>query len=588
MDFTYPSRRSVVYSAKGIVASTQPLANAAGIKVLEKGGNCVDASVAVSAVLGLIEPASTGIGGDCFGLFYSAADKKVHGINGTGRSASALSLEHIQQNAPQDITPQFRLKEDSIFQVNVPGLVAGWCDAVEKWGSGKVSMAEILAPAIDLAEEGAPVSSVSSYMWKKSESKLKSRNAGLTKEELLPILPDGGEHGPQPGTLYKNPKLARAFRLVAEHGKEGYYAGEIAEAIVHEISSRGGLVSLEDLSNHTSTFVDPIGIELLGKKLWEIPPSGSGIVALLSLGLIKELDRQGKTTLNGLKHNSVEYLHLVIETIKLAFKDSDEYVNDPAKFAAEPSFDSLLSAEYFQSRAEHYSSSSIIDNSVIRHGVPNPMFKSDTVYQTVTDKDGNAFSFINSVYRGFGSGYLVKDFGFCLQDRGGNFNCNPQSKNCIAGNKRSYHTIIPGMITSANEELYAAYGIMGGFNQPQAHVQVFLNMVLFGFDPQKALDAPRISLAAHPNHVHTDLGLGADGPASNAVTLINAEDGIDLEVVAGLEKLGHVVHVAKGNSRSLFGRGQIVKKESGFSKDEPLVWSGGSDMRGDGAAVALI
>ncbi|CCH46238.1 Gamma-glutamyltranspeptidase 1 [Wickerhamomyces ciferrii] len=592
----FNSRRSVVYSTKGIVSSSQPLANAAGLKILEKGGNAIDAAVAVAAALTVTETASTDLGGDAYAIFYNAKDQKAYGLNGTGRSASKLSVDYIKKNYPQDIVNNYRLSSESIFTANVPGGIAAWYDSVKKWGSGKVSFEEILQPAIELSENGYPISEISAHLVQNSESRLKKVNGDKSQDflqnELGAFLPNEGLTAPIEGQLVKNKYKAKTLKLIAQHGKDGFYKGEVAESIVKEVQSRGGLLSLEDLANHTSTFVDPISYEFLGKKLWEIPPNGSGIIALLSLGLIKNLDSKGVIELSKLKHNSVEYLHLIIEVLKLSFKDSEEYVSDSdhllSKFGIDQkeTIEQLLSDKYFDQRSKYFKADSVLDNKDLQVGeLPNRIFKSDTVYFTVTDSEGNAASFINSVFMNYGSGILVPDRGFFLQNRGANFSLNPNSKNYLEGNKRSYHTIIPGLITTpldqGKEDLYASYGIMGGYNQPQAHIQVYLNLLLFGLNPQEALDAPRITLQPHPKLGHTDEGHGSHGPVSRHVTEVNVEQGISEEVVEGLRKLGHHVVVVEGYDRKAFGRGQIIRKEPG----EGLIWSAGSDQRADGAAV---
>jgi gamma-glutamyltranspeptidase/glutathione hydrolase len=591
----FPSRRSTVYSTKGIVTSTQPLANAAGIKILEKGGNAIDAAVAVAAALGVTETASTDLGGDAFVLFYDNKEKKVHGLNGTGRSAKKLTLDFVLEHK-EDILHN-RLKANSIFSVNVPGAVAAWYDAIEKWGSGNVSFSEVLQPAISLAEDGYPISELSARLYHDSQEQLKKVNADKSDEfraeELSLFLPNENLTSPKTGQVLNNKYLADTLKTIANEGKDGFYKGEIAQSIVDEVQSRGGLLELSDLQNHSSLFVEPISLEFLGKKLWEIPPNGSGIIALLTLGLIKSLAKSKQINLDELKHNSTEYLHLIIETLKLSFKDSEEYVSDHDHLLAEYNIDAnesilkLLSSElYFEKRSESFKSDSVLNNEDLQVGsLPNESFQSDTVYFTVSDKDGNAASFINSVFHNFGSGILVPKRGFFLQNRGANFSLHPGSKNVLEGGKRSYHTIIPGLITSpltdGKEELYASYGIQGGFNQPQAHVQVYFNLLLFGLDPQEALDAPRISLTPHPDLGHTDEGHGSNGPVSRSVTVVNVEEGIGENVIEGLRNLGHDVKVVTGYSRSLFGRGQIIRKES----VNPLVYSAGSDPRGDGAAV---
>ncbi|QLQ82236.1 hypothetical protein HG537_0G04910 [Torulaspora globosa] len=589
------SRRSTVYSTKGIVSSTQPLANAAGIKILSLGGNCVDASVAVSACLCVLEPSSTGIGGDCFSLLYKNDEKKVLGLNGSGRSASALSLDWLKENYPDHILPTLRFSRDSVFKVQVPGAIAAWCDLIDTWGSGKVTLEDILAPAIELADNGFVVSEISASLWKDAEKKLKRLN---DRDQLGIFLPNG--KAPVKGQFMQNKALAETLRIIAKYGKKGFYEGEIAKSIVSELSKRGSLISENDLASHASTFVEPISYSFLGCKLWEIPPNGSGIVALMTLGLLNELIKAGVIDFETIKHNSAEYLHVLAECLKLSFKDSDAYVNDFEYFIKNHDLDqnatlkSLLDESYLSERIGLIKKDRIINNRHIKHGIPNSMFKSDTVYLTVSDEEGNASSFINSLYENFGSGIVVPDRGFVLQNRGGNFNLNPQSKNCLAGNKRSYHTIIPGMITIGDqhraglEDLYASFGVMGGFNQPQAHVQIYLNMLWFDMDPQEALDAPRICLFPHPDLETTDTGLGSDGPASRDVTCIGLEDGISEATAAELTRLGHDVRFFRNNGRQLFGRGQIICKESGWKTGGHLVYSGGSDLRGDGASVPLI
>lgn len=590
----FPSRRSTVYSTKGVVASTQPLANTAALKILEQGGNAIDAAVAMSAALCVTETGSTDIGGDAFILFYDNKTKKVKGLNGCGRSAKNVSVDLIKEKFANHIQNN-RLKETSVLTVNVPGAIAAWYDAVEEWGSGKVTFEQILKPAIDLAENGYPISEISARLYQENVKTLVEANEvsgdKFLKEQVSVFLPNEGFTAPKKGQFMQNKRVAETLRAIGKNGKKAFYEGEIADSIIGEIEKRGGVLTKEDLASHTSSFVDPISYDLLGKKLWEIPPNSSGIIALLAVGLLKSLDESGVAKLADLKHNSAEYLHLIIEVLKLSFKDSEEYVFDHdhilQKYGMNHKDDlvKLLHSSYFNERSKVYSPTSVLDNKELQCGqLPNELFQSDTVYFTVSDSEGNAASFINSVFHNFGSNILVEDRGFFLQNRGLNFSLDPESKNHIEGGKRPYHTIIPGMITTpttVGEELYASYGIQGGFNQPQAQVQVYLNMILFGLDPQEALDAPRISLAPHPEYKSADSGKGSHGPVSTPVTLVNIETGIDPEVVKKLEEMGHVVKVVDGTARKVFGRGQIIRKEPG----ERLVYSAGSDQRGDGAAA---
>ncbi|RLV96355.1 putative gamma-glutamyltransferase YwrD [Spathaspora sp. JA1] len=579
----FNSRRSTVYSHKGIVTSTQPLANAIGLKILEKGGNCVDAAVAVSAALCITEPGSTGIGGDCFALYYKLDDKKnptsgkVLGLNGCGRAAQNVTPQDVW-NEHNNGEQMSRIPYTSVFSVTVPGAIAGWYDAYEKWGSGNLRFEELLEPAAILADEGFPVSELASKAWRHSVPKLKAQNPEV---KVNPFINSNGE-GPLEGEFVKNVQVAECLRLIGKGGKKAFYEGPIAEAIVKTTSARNHKLNLQDFQNHTSTFVDPIKLKFQDHNVWEIPPNGHGLVALLALGIIQELHNLGSIDLKKLEHNSAEYLHVLIEACKLGFYDSDEYVTDPS-FKDIP-IDGLLSPSYLQKRAKLISPSKIIDGETMTHGVPDSKYKSDTVYFTVSDSNGEACSFINSVYEGFGSGILVEEFGFCLQSRGCNFNLSPGLSNCLEGGKRPYHTIIPGMITNLDQSLYASFGNMGGFAQPVCHVQHVLNLTLFGMTPQQSVDSPRFVLSSN-NDDKSDRGRGAEGPVRTPITIVQLEEGIDEETISKLRSLGHEVQVLKDYSRVTFGRAQIIKN---VSQNGNLIYAAGSDLRGDGAAVPFI
>ncbi len=525
------------------------------------------ACVAIIAVLSLVEPHMTGPGGDCFALFYSAKDKKVHGINGCGRSASKLTADYIKSQG----IPGPRIPATSIYSVNVPGAVAGWIDIIEKWGNGKLTLAEILEPAIQLAENGAPISAVSAELWAEGVDLLKKQGSTDLLKNGKPL---------KTGEIWINRKLANTFKLMASHGKAGFYEGTIADSIVDEVQKRGGLITHEDLKNHTSTFVDPISVEFDGLKLWEIPPNGQGLVALHALGIIRELAKNNKIELSKLKHNSIEYLHLITETLKLGFADADEYVTDQSFYSIP--LEELISEEYLAKRGELFDP--LKSKNDFTNGIPNPVHKSDTVYFTASDPEGNACSFINSVFWHFGSGIVPPNTGFPLHNRGANFNLTKGSRNVIEGGKRPYHTIIPAMITK-DDDLWSSFGVMGGFMQPQGHLQVFLNMTLFGFDPQQALDAPRLCLFPDESKKHLDKGKGSSGPMSTPTTIVGLEEGVPEDLIKGLEAKGHKVVIYKGAKRGNFGRGQIIRK---FDTENGLLYSAGSDFRGDGAAVSLI
>ncbi|KAJ1952086.1 hypothetical protein EC988_003745, partial [Linderina pennispora] len=396
----YTSRRSAVYGTHYMVSSTQPLANQAGVRILEQGGNAADAAVAVAAAINLAEPFSTGIGGDCFCLFYSAKDRTIRGLNGSGRAPSALTIDTLKDRF--GITGD-EVPARSVHAVTVPGAAAGWVDTVEAFGSGKVTLAEVLQPAIEMCEEGVPVGELTSPFWRDAAEHLKK--ASPHAHELL----IHGQ-GPLPGQVFRNPTLANTFRRLASEGKRGFYQGTVADAIVEAVQSKGGVLTHKDLAAHTTTFDEPISYEYRGHRLHECAPNGSGLVALIALGVLEQLEAQGVVT--EMEHNSAEYLHLVIEILRIAFADARQFICDPA-FGDVP-VEQMLSPGYLKQRAQLFDpSKAAVD---VKHG--SPLGGSDTVYFTVVDKDGNACSFINSLYHGFGSGIVPRGCGFALHDRG--------------------------------------------------------------------------------------------------------------------------------------------------------------------------
>jgi gamma-glutamyltranspeptidase/glutathione hydrolase len=540
---TYPdfsSRRSTVYARNGVVATSQPLATAAGLSILSKGGNAADAAVAAAAALNVAEPTSTGIGGDMFALYYEAGTKQVTALNGSGRAPAALTLEQLAKDGFRDELPPFHA-----HTVTVPGACAGWFDLIEKHGS--LSMAELLVPAIQLAEEGLPVGPLTSYFWK--------RGAGAQ----LKSAPNGHEmtidgRGPEPGEIFRNPGLARTFSLIAQKGKHAFYEGVIGEAIVEVLKQAGGRMTGADLAAHVSTWENPISVSYRGLRVHECPPNGQGLAALLALNILEGFD------LTALASLSTERLHLVIEALRLAFADARWYVADPA-FNNLP-IEQLLSKEYTDERRKLIN----MKKATIDPNRGTPVSFSGTVYLSVVDKSGNACSFINSNYWGFGTGIVPKGWGFTLQNRGHNFSLDPNHPNALAPNKRPYHTIIPAMVTrEADNSLFASYGVMGGFMQPQGHVQVLSALVDDGFDPQTALDLPRFCIDVE----------GAGGRVA-------LEEGMPEETISGLKKMGHTVYEVSGYERALFGRGQVILRDV-----ETGVLSAGSDPRADGCAMVI-
>lgn len=559
----YASRRSVVYSLKGVAASSQPMASAAAVKILDLGGNAADAAVGMAACMGVLEPMMTGIGGDIFALMYDAKDKTVSGINGCGKSPAALTVDVVRKSG---VTGP-RIPANSVHGITVPGAVAGWVDVIEKWGSGKVSLEQILAPAIELAEASV-VHTISHDMWKGGVKKLKTSSPNGNE-----LLVDG--EAPAEGTVFHNKNMANVLRRIAKSGKDGYYKGETAEALIESMKGLGGVMTHTDLESHKSLFLDPVTMDFEDVTLHEMPPNNHGLVALIALGIIKQLDKRGTIDLKKMKHNSAEYIHLISEALKFGFKDAEEYISDPETTDVKAT--DLLTDEYLSRRADLFDPEKV--NHDYDHGILD-FSRSDTSYFTVADAEGNACSFIASIYQLFGSGIIPKDCGFALQNRGCNFNLTPGTRNCLEPSKRPYHTIIPAMLTRKDGSLYASYGVMGGFMQPQGHLQVLLNLELFGMNPQRALDAPRICINADEG---VDSGRGADSPVSTNVTKLDIEEGIPEDVVAKLKQMGHRTAVLVGNDRHWFGRGQIIKRDA-----ENKVYSAGSDLRGDGAAIPQI
>lgn len=551
-----------------MVAASQPLAAAAGLEILRQGGNAADAAIATAAALNVTEPTSTGIGGDMFALFYDAKTGAVTALNGSGRAPARLTRERILREGLSPALPPYHP-----LTVTVPGACAGWCDLLECHGT--LSMAEILAPAISLAEGGFPVSPLTSYFWQ----------AGANHQ--LKTAPNGHEltidgRGPNPGEIFRNPGLARTFHTVAEGGKKAFYEGPIAESIAQVLQKAGGVMTVADLAEHTSTWEQPASVTFGDYCIHECPPNGQGLAALLAFNLLEGFDLASHHPL------SVERLHLQIEALRLAFADALWYISDP-QFYNIPLAE-LLSKEYAAERRK------LIDpkRASLDQKRGMPIASSDTVYFCVVDEIGNACSFINSNYMGFGTGIVPKGWGFTLQNRGHNFSLDPQHPNRLEPKKRPYHTIIPAMITkmaggesfidldnslsaknpltinllTTNQSLFSAFGVMGGFMQPQGHLQVGLALLIDGLSPQATLDLPRFCIDA------------AEGGQAGAILI---EEGIPWQAAARLAEMGHPLKPVSGWGRAVFGRGQIIQRggDSG-------VLVAGSDPRADGLAMPLL
>jgi gamma-glutamyltranspeptidase / glutathione hydrolase len=550
MGLEFKSRRSVVFSKHGMVAASQPLAVAAGLEMLKQGGNAADAAVAAAAALAVTEPSSTGLGGDCFALYFDAQTHKVSALNGSGRAPAALNIERVKAAGFEDEIP---IRHP--YTITVPGSCAGWCDMVKK--HGRLPISAVLAPAIRLAEQGFPVAPLTAQSWDGSVQETLSKSPG---GEQLMI----SGRAPRAGEVFRNPGMSWVLQTIAEGGKQAFYQGEPAVRIANAVQAAGGCLALSDLASHLSTWEDPIATTYRGIRIWECPPNGQGLTALIALNILEGYD------LSQMDPLSAGRLHLEIEALRLAFADTRWYVSDPLTNPAP--LERLLSKEYAADRRKLINPQKT--NLDYQHS--GPTTSSDTVYLCTADEQGNACSFINSNYLDFGCGVVPPGCGFALQNRGNSFRLDPEHPNALAPKKRPYHTIIPAMATYPadttggagfeHEQLYAAFGVMGGFMQPQGHMQVVTGLLDDGLSPQEALDRPRFCLL--------------EGIPSGEVAL---EEGIPVAEMAGLAEMGHHVTPVSGVSRSVFGRGQIIRRDP-----ETGVLCGGSDPRADGCVMTLV
>lgn len=539
-EFRFHSRRSPVFALGGMVAASQPLAVRAGLSMLERGGSAADAAVAVAAVLAVVEPCSTGLGGDAFALYFDRQTRAVRGLNGSGRCASALSMDVLRREGLDKGLPPTHA-----HTVTTPGACAAWCDLSARFG--RLPLAEVLEPARRLAEEGFVLGPVTAELWREGVPKL-SRTAGGAQ-----LLIDG--RAPLSGEIMRNPSMARVLATVAEGGKKAFYQGEIAQAIVAAVREEGGLLSEKDLAAHHSEWVEPASTVYRGARMHECPPNGQGLAALIALNILSE-------TPAAFEAGPMEprRWHCLIEALRLAFADARRYIADPAR--AEVPLAGLLDRGYAHERAKRID----LDRAHPEHPAGKPLASSDTVYFSVVDGQGDACSMVNSNYMGFGTGIVPRGLGFSLQNRGYNFSLEPGHPNVLEPGKRPYHTIIPAMTTREEDgSLHASLGVMGGFMQPQGHVQVLTALLDDEVDPQAALDRPRFCLTVGR----------ADSP-------LVVEDGAPEALVEGLEALGHSPKLVRGYARAVFGRGQIILREPSTG-----VLAAGSDPRADGLALGF-
>jgi gamma-glutamyltranspeptidase/glutathione hydrolase len=530
--------RSAVIARHGMAATSQPLATATAIRVLQQGGNAVDAAIAANAVLGVVEPMSCGIGGDLFAIVWDAKTKRLYGLNASGRAPASASIDFFKARGLKEI-PTF-----GPLSWSVPGCVDGWDQLRKRFGTR--SWPELLAPAIEYAETGFPVSEIIAAGWLAAEPSLKA--IPTSAQCYLP-----GGRAPKKGDVFRNPGLARSLRTIAQDGRDAFYRGPLAEAIVKYSQSAGGLFSVSDFAEHTSNFLDPVSTNYRGYEIWELPPNGQGIAVLQMLNLLEPFD------LKSMGPQSAQALHLLIEAKKLAYEDRAKFYADP-DFARLP-VATLISKPYAARRARELNP----DRANTAPVPGNPM-EADTIYMTVVDGSFNCVSLIQSIFHGFGSQHVPGDLGFALQNRGTLFALDPNHLNRLEPRKRPFHTIIPAFITKDGQP-WLSFGLMGGDMQAQGHAQVIVDMIDFGMDVQEAGDAPRFC------HFGSSEPTGQPAQGGGTVAL---ESGIPAEVRRALEAKGHQLIEARGG----FGGYQAIRIDL-----ERGVLIGGSDPRKDGCAM---
>jgi gamma-glutamyltranspeptidase/glutathione hydrolase len=529
-----PSGRSVVRATHGMVATSQPLASAVGLDVLKRGGNAVDAAIAIAAVLNVTEPNMTGIGGDAFMMVHWAKTKTLTGLNASGRAPRALNLQHFTSKGMKEM-PTFGMEP-----ITVPGAFDGWVTLLEKFGTMK--LAELMAPAIELAENGFPVMENIAMDWA-----LEVPSLAKTPAAASTFLVKG--RAPKAGDIFVQKNLARTLRTLAEGGRDAFYRGDIARAIVEYCQKNGGFLSMEDFAAQKSEWVEPISTTYKGHTLYEMPPNGQGLTALLLLNILEGVDLQS------MRSDPERYYHTLIEATKIAFADRNRYIADPA-FAKVP-VKQLLSKDYAATRRGLLDPQKAIDVPAygeIRTG-------NDTTYFSVVDKDRNAVSFINSIFFNFGSAIVAGDTGIVLQNRGAGFSLEAGHPNQYAPGKRPFHTIIPAMVLK-DGKLLMSYGVMGGDIQPQGHAQVLINLVDRGLNLQQAIDAPRFRYIR-----------------GRSVML---EPDLTPEVIEALVKRGHERSLPPDGAvhRTFMGGGQAIMIDPATG-----ALLGASDRRKDGLAL---
>ncbi|MBY7144191.1 gamma-glutamyltransferase [Virgibacillus sp. NKC19-3] len=526
----YPATRNATYAKNGMVATSQPLAAQAGLDILKKGGNAIDAAIATAACLTVVEPTGNGIGSDAFALVWTKG--KLHGLNASGRSPKNISIDAIKE-AGHDKMPTY-----GWFPVTVPGAPSAWAALSNEFG--KLSLQEVLQPAIDYASEGFPVSPTLGKLWKKAYQKFKVNLTDKVFESWFQTFTPNGR-APRVGEIWTSPDHAKTLQSIADTGAESFYRGDLAEKIAAYSQENGGFLTKEDLAEHKAEWVKPIKVNYRGYDVWEIPPNGQGIVALQALNILRGFDFKEK--------ESTDTYHKQIEAMKLAFVDGFKYVTEEQhmKYTSKQ----MLSDAYAEKRR------ALITEEALTPEAGDPS-DSGTVYLATADNEGNMVSFKQSNYMGFGSGIVIPGTGIAMQNRGHDFSLDPNHVNALDGGKRTFHTIIPGFLTKGEEPI-GPFSVMGGLMHPQGHLQIVMNTIDFGLNPQATLDAPRwrwdkdktVELEHRfPHHIAQEL----------------ADKGHDIKIQ--LDSTG-------------FGRGQIIWRDP-----DTGVLVGGTESRTDGAIAS--
>lgn len=526
--YSSPSRRMVTFGSRGMVATSQSLAAQVGLDILKQGGNAVDAAIATAAALTVVEPTSNGLGSDAFAIVWM--EGKLHGLNASGPAPQSISIDGVRALGHD------RMPEHGPLPVTVPGAPAAWAALSRRFG--KLPFRNLLAPAIDIAKQGFPVSPVVHQMWSEAHDGYSAYDEAVFAPWFETFAPQG--RAPRPGELWQAPDHARTLQAIADSEARDFYEGELADRIDACFREHGGFLRKADLAAYAPQWVEPIATRYRGHDIWEIPPNGCGMIALQALGMLEALGEEGR--------DPVETLHRRIEATKLAYVDGLRYITERERMEAD--VEQMLSSDYLKQRA------TLIGERALDPEPGNPIM-GGTVYLATADGDGNMVSFIQSNFKGFGSGVVVPGTGISLQNRGWSFSLDPEHANHLAPGKRTYHTIIPGFITQGTEAV-GPFGVMGGFMQPQGHVQVISAMLDEHLNPQAALDLPRWKWT----HGRT----------------VEVESDFPDHLAQALMRRGH--KIIKCADALSFGRGQIILRDTASG-----VLSAGTEPRTDGAAA---